>query len=314
MPTTIDSAITNPIVLPLGVAYRFTDLISKGENNQAVSLEAAKFYMRSYFSRTPIIEGITAEVIKNVDGQNVAVDLTVEDLSTEGEYFAWWWIKEAGNEYETPEFPVIVSDHGPGTGVQTGAIVDGVSDHMPITAEALKKSPSFGERRMQKIATLIQLRVLKEYVSPDQEITTYELPLLDYFSKRVALELCTPGIDYWSRQKKTSTTGAPIEITSFPDMIASLEKLRDHLVIELEENWRELAFFIPEIKQRKAVPMPASSLEFHEYPEQNGNLRRREFPRGFVTKDPNDMQKLDTGLADWFGGGGFYTLGMWPFP
>src|ERR1700722_9763963 len=311
MPTTIDSAITNPIVLPLGVAYRFTDLISKGENNQAVSLEAAKFYMRSYFSRTPIIEGITAEVIKNVDGQNVAVDLTVEDLSTEGEYFAWWWIKEAGNEYETPEFPVIVSDHGPGTGVQTGAIVDGVSDHMPITAEALKKSPSFGERRMQKIATLIQLRVLKEYVSPDQEITTYELPLLDYFSKRVALELCTPGIDYWARQHRTSTTQGPVEITSFPDMIQALEKLRDRLVIELEENWRELSFFVPELKQRKAVPMPASSLEFYEQPESNGTLARREYPLGFVTKDPNRTQRLETG---WRGNYDLFDLGFWPFP
>lgn len=312
MPTTIDSAITNPIILPLGVAYRFTDLISKDEN-KFVSLEAAKFYMRSYFSRTPIIEGITAEVIENVDGQNVAVNLTVEDLSTEGEYFAWWWIEGESRPYETREFPVIISDHGPGTGVQTGAIVDGVSDHMPTTAEALKNSPSFGERRMQKIATLIQLRVLKEYVNPDQEITSYELPLLDYFSKRVALELCTPGIDYWARQIRTETAIGPAEIISFPDMIAALEKLRDRLVIELEENWRELSFFVPGLKQRKAVPMPGSSLEFHETPEENGTLRRRQIPLGFITKNPNDTPRLQTG---WEGNYDMYApLGFWPaFP
>lgn len=312
MPTTIDSAITNPIVLPLGVAYRFTDLISKDEN-KFVSLEAAKFYMRSYFSRIPIIEGITAEVIENVDGQNVAVNLTVEDLSAEGEYFAWWWIEEESRPYETREFPVIISDHGPGTGVQTGAIVDGVSDHMPTTAEALKNSPSFGERRMQKIATLIQLRVLKEYVNPDQEITSYELPLLDYFSKRVALELCTPGIDYWARQIRTETAIGPAEIISFPDMIAALEKLRDRLVIELEENWRELSFFVPGLKQRKAVPMPGSSLEFHETPEENGTLRRRQIPLGFITKNPNDIPRLQTG---WEGNYDIYApLGFWPaFP
>lgn len=311
MPTTVESAIKGPIVLPLGVAAKFTDLITKSNEEEVDNIELVKFYMRSYFSRTPILDEITAEFNKNINGQNVSVELSEEDLSVEGEYFAWWSFVEEGIPRQTPEFPIIVSDHGPGTGVETGAIVDGVSDHMPITAEALKKSPAFGERRMQKIATLIQLRVLKEYVQPDQEITSYELPLLDYFSKRVALELCTPGIDYWARQLKTQTAIGPNEITSYPDMIATLEKLRDHLVVELEENWRELSFFIPGLKQRKAVPMPASSLEFHETPEPNGTLRRREIPLGFVTKNPNDMQRLETGFA-W--GYGLFSLGFWPFP
>jgi|ERR1019366_1570214 hypothetical protein len=310
MPTTVDSSIKNPIILPLGVATPFTDLITKN-GNESVKIESVKFYMRSFFSRTPFIEGITGKVIDNAAGENVEVSLTAEDLATEGECFAWWGFKTEKIEYQTPEFPVVISDHGPGTGVQTGAIVDGVGDHMPITAEALKKSPSFGERRMQKIATLIQLRVLKEAVAPDQEIISYELPLLDYFSKRVALELCTPGIDYWARQHRTATTQGPTEITSYPDMIVALEKLRDRLVIELEENWRELEFFVPGIKQRKAVPMPGSSLEFHEYPESNGTLRRREFPLGFVTKNPNDMQKLETGF---YGNYDTFTLGFWPFP
>lgn len=310
MPTVVDSAVKNPIVIPLGISYRFTDLITKN-NNEPVDIESAKFYMRAFFSREPYLE-LTAEKIEKVAGENVGVNLTAEDLATEGEFFAWWSLKEEGNEYQTPEFPIVVSDHGPGIGVQTGAIVDGISDHMPITAEALKKSPSFGERRMQKIATLIQLRVLKEAVSPDQEIVAYELPLLDYFSKRVALELCTPGIDYWARQHRTATAQGPTEITSFPDMIQALEKLRDRLVIELEENWRELSFFVPELKQRKAVQMPASSLEFYECPEINGNLRRRERPLSFVTKNPNEMQRLETG---WWGGYDLFTLGFFPnFP
>lgn len=311
MPTTVQSSVKNPIILPLGVAGPFTDLITKN-NGQSVNLEEVKFYMRTFFSREPFIEGESAEVIDNVSGENVKYVLTEENVAKEGEYFAWWSFMEGGIEYQTPEFPIIISDHGPGIGVETGAIVDGVSDHMPITAEALKKDYTFGERRMQKIATLIQLRVLKEAVSPDQEIIVYELPLLDYFSKRVALELCTPGIDYWGRQKKTATSiQGPTEITSFPDMIQTLEKLRNRLVIELEENWRELSFFIPELKQRKAIPMPASSLEFHEQPEINGTLRRRLVPRGFVTKDPNDMQRLETG---WRGDYDLFTLGLWPFP
>lgn len=309
MPTAVVSSVKNPIIWPLGVAYRFTDLITKN-NNQTVNIESAKFYMRAFSSREPYIDGITAEVLKN-QGENIAVDLSAEQLSVEGEFFAWWAFKESGNEFQTPEFPIIVSDHGPGTGVQTGAIVDGVSDHMPITAEALKQSPAFGERRVQKIAELIQLRVLKEKVSPDEEIIAYELPLLDYFSKRVALELCTPGIDYWARQYKTATVTSPNEMKSYPDMIQALEKLRDRLVIELEENWRELSYFIPGLKQRKSVPMPASSLEFYEQPELNGNLKRREIPLGFVTRNPNDTPRLQTG---YLGNFDQFTLGLWPFP
>jgi hypothetical protein len=96
-------------------------------------------------------------------------------------------------------------------------------------------------------------------------------------------------------------------------MIQTLEKLRDHLVIELEENWRELSFLVPGLKQRKAVPMPASSLEFHEWPEQNGTLRRRVYPVGFKTKNPNEWQQLATG---WRGNYDlFYPLGFFPnFP
>ena len=317
MPTTVNSSVRNPVILPLGVAYSFTDLITKkstegSSNNETINIESCKFYMRTFFSRVPFINGISGEVIKDIVGENVKVDLTSEDLKEEGENFAWWSFKSEGNEFQTPEFPVVISDHGPGLGVQTGAIVDGISDHMPITAEALKKSPSFGERRMQKIATLVQLRVLKEAVAPDQEIISYELPLLDYFSKRVALELCTPGIDYWARQHRTATTQGPTEITSFPDMIASLEKLRNRLVIELEENWRELEFFAPGIKQRKSVPMPASSLEFYEQPEANGTMVRRAEPLGFVTKNPNEMQRLETGF---WGTWDLFELGFFPgFP
>jgi hypothetical protein len=312
MTTVVDSSIKSPIILPIGVAYRFTDRIVKNDK-EAVKIESVKFYMRSYLSRIPNINGATGEVINNELGDNVAVDLTSEELSSEGEYFAWWSFVTEKEEFQTPEFPVVITDHGPGTGVETGAIVDGVSDHMPVTVNALKKSPNFGERRIQKIATLIQIRVLKTYVQPDEEITAYELPLLDYFSKRVALELCRPGIDYWARQLRTATKVEPTEISSYPDMIQTLEKLRDHLVIELEENWRELAFLVPGLKQRKAVPMPASSLEFHEIPEQNGTLRRRQIPLDFVTKNPRDWQRLSTG---WRGNYDLFSpLGFWPsFP
>jgi hypothetical protein len=313
MPTTTTTLVKSPIILPLGVTEpAFTDTIT--ENGQTVgNIESVKFYMRPLLSRVPTLDGESGEVIKpvNEEGNNVKYEWQEEDRAVEGEFMAWWGFFIGSSEHQTPEFPITISDHGPGTGVKTGAIADGVADHMPTTYEALRSDSSFGERRIQKIATLIQLRVLKSYVQPDEEISIYELPMLDYFSKRVALELCTPGIDYWGRQLRTQTAQNPTEISSFPDMIAALEKLRDRLVVELEENWRELQFFVPELKERKAVPLPASSFEFSERPEPNGNLRRLAYPRGFVTRDPYTTQPLVTG---WIGELDSYELGFYPFP
>ena len=269
MPTTVESSVKIPIVLPLGVATAFTDRITKEGNENPGELSEVKFYMRTFFSREPFIEGESGEFIDG-ENDNVKFELSEEDLAKEGEYFAWWSFEIDGEEFQTPEFPIVVTDHGPGVGVATGAIVDGVSDYMPITAEALKKDYRFGERRIQKLSELIQLRVLKGAVPADQEIIAYELPLLTYFSKRVALELCTPGIDYWGRQHRTSTSQGPIEIQSFPDMILALEKLRDRLIKELEEEWRELAFFQPELKQRKALTFPASLWNFQSIQNQMG--------------------------------------------
>ena len=313
MPTVIETSVKNPVIAYVGKTEpALTDTITRNEQPILYKeIKEVKFYMRPIISRLPIINGMTAEAFSGENGENVRYKWHESDLSSEGECFGWWWFKlEAGEGGETPEFPILISSHGPGEGVQTGAIFDGVGDHMPITFNALRNDPTFGERRIAKIVTLIQLRVLKSYVQPSEELEAYELPLLDYFSKRVALELCTPGIDYWGRQHKTINAVSPTEMASFPDMIASLEKLRVRLVDELAENWRELQFFIPELKQRKAVPMPGSSLEFEDWEGPNGKMIRRKYTKGFVTKDPNKMQKLETG---YFGDFDLFSLGFFPF-
>ena len=316
MPATIESSIKNPVLVQLGqIEPAFTDIITRnGETLDPTLIDEVKFFMRPLLSRIPKINGILGEKISPVDtdGNNVKYKWLEADVSEEGEYMAWWGFNfnKFGPLEETPEFPILISDHGPGIGVKTGAIFDGIGDHMPITFDALKRSSTFGERRIQKIVTLVQLRVLKEYVQPDEEIIIYELPLLDYFSKRVSLELCTPGIDYWGRQHKTINAVSPTEMASFPDMIASLEKLRVRLVDELAENWRELQFLIPGLKQRKSVPMPGSSLEFEDWEGSNGKMIRRDVTKGYVTKDPNATQKLQTG---YHGNYDLFTLGAFPW-
>lgn len=314
MPTLLDTKpIRQTIILPVGIIDpAFTDIIKQGERT-IEDIEEVKFYMRPLLSREPVIKGEKGGKIEPVDeeGNNVKYQWTLENVSTEGEYMAWWWFKREKNEYETPEFPITFSDHGPGTGVKTGGIVDGASDHLPTTINALRNENNFGERRLQKYATLIQIRVTGTYVQPDEEISLYSLPLLDYFSKRLAFELCSPGIDYWSRQHKTITAQGPTEISSFPEIIKSLENLRERLRCELEQDWRDLRFLVPKLPQRRAIPMPSSSMEFEECTEQNGTLIRRESPRGYMTKDPYLTQPLKTG---YWGAFDPLTLGFYPFP
>ena len=301
------------LVLPVGITDPpLYDKISANENLVDLEKAEVKFFMRPILSRTPTTNGEKGEAIwpPNKEGYNIKYMWHIND-TVEGEKMAWWWFKKGEEVFETPEFPITFSDHGPGIGVKIGAIFDGVYDHMPVTVDALRKSPTFGERRIQKYATLIQLRVMGEYVQPDEEIEKYSLPLLDYFSKRVALELCSPGIDYWGRQHKTISANYPTEMTSFPETVKSLESLRNRLKKELEQDWRDLRFLVPNLPQRKAMNFPASTTEYSEHYDADGNMIRRRQPAEYITKNPELTGELLTGVSGLFGS---LTLGFFPFP
>lgn len=308
MPAVLETSIKRPIYLNLGYQGDFTDSITIGEELLDTEGATISFFVRPIMSRTPVINGSTAVAIwPAVKKENVKYTFEASETSTEGEFMAWWKYVKGSEEGETPEFPIVFTDHGPGIGVKTGGIFDGVYDHMPSTFDALRNDRRFGERRIQRVITLIQMRVTGSYVTPDLEISTYPLPLLDYLSKRVALELCTPGIDYWARQEKTLTAQGPTEITSFPEIINALKELRNHLTEQLEQDWREIEFLVPGVAQRKVVAMPASTTEFEDY-EVSGKLVRRGENQPFITRNPNLTQSLITGYED-------YQLGLYPlFP
>jgi hypothetical protein len=304
----IESTISNAVVVRLGVTDPpLTDAIS--QNNRVVEdLQEVFFYMRPLLSRTPVINGATGSVINPADqfGNNVSYQWADEDVATEGEYSGWWQftrssVDSGGSQEASPEFPIIITDHGPGLRVPTGAILDGVADHMPTTFAALRDDPRFGDRYLQRYATLIQIKVMGQAVEPDNEITQYALPLLDYFSKRVAHALCTPAIDYWGRQRKTITAQSPVEVTAYPDMIQALELLRDRLHRELIEDWRQLRYDVPGLPNRKVEVLPMSDMNWRD-------------DRGFMhaippkTKDPYLMPNLLTGV--W--GVWEFTLGLFP--
>jgi len=313
MPTIIETNLNRKIELPLGVTSpAFTDKITKNEESIDLTDAEVKFSMRPLLSRHPVIDQEEAKgFAPDGNGDNVAYEWQEEDVVTEGIFMAWWDFTIDEEAKQTPEFEIIFSDHGPGVGTKTGGIVDGEADHMPTTFHALRNDPNFGDRRLQKYATLIQLRIMNSSVEPEEEITAYSLPLLDYFSKRLAFELCTPGIDYWSRQAHTVSSYSPTEIASFPEMIASLEKLRGALCAELENDWKLLRFLVPGLPQRSVAALPASSLEYEDWSDNTGQLVRRNGPIGFITPNPRNTAPMATNY--WRGLDPLF-VGSYPFP
>jgi len=290
-----------PIVVNKNAPGSFYDQITIAGSPISTGGAGIDFSMRPLASRTPAIDKAAGVPLDppDLDGNNVRYDWNLpSDMAVEGEFFAWWGFTLSGQtRQETPEFPLLISDHGPGLGTQTGAIVDGASMFMPITFAALQKDARYGDRALQRRAELVKMKVLGYTVPADQE-EQFDLVLLDFLSKRVALELITPGIDFWSRQLRTATATQTAEVSSFPDMIASLKELRIRLADELTQDWREVQLMVPGTPNRKVVPMPASSLDLDPWYS------------GPVTRNPQEMPPLRTGWVGW----GFDGLGVFPFP
>lgn len=220
------------------------------------------FSMRPLMSRVSTIEEEKSRGFEpDNDGFNIAYDWQEEDVEVAGEFMGWWTFtpNESQHAEDTPEFPIIISDHGPGEGVETGAIVSYVAAEMPTTFEALKEDINFGDRFLQAKAELIKYKILGQTIPPDQEANLHPM-LLDYFAKRLALELIKPGIDYWSRQHRTITTTQTSEIASYPEIVKSLEKLELILRADCKELWQEVQFAVPGLPQRKVINFPTSDL------------------------------------------------------
>lgn len=286
----LNEVMKDPVVVQLGTTFpSLYGLITY--NGQTVDLDGASavFFMRPLTSRTPVINGEAAVPITPPDanGNNVRYDWQTSDTAIGGEYMGWWGYEFPGGSLaETPEFAIVITDHGPGYGTQTGAVVDGVGQWMPTSLEALRRDSNFGDRFLQAHADYIKRVVLGTVAAPDQEILL-DPALIEYLSKRTAVRLITPAIDYWSRQYKSVSAQGPSENASYPDMIASLEALNTRLCAQLPSDWLQLQALVPDLPQLRVETAPKSSL---------GDPSPFNRPR---TPDPNRTRPPALGGPDW---------------
>ena len=282
-----------------GVLY---DIVTVLGRTQPMTGATVTLSVRPLESRTAVLSK-PATVISPFDaqGHNVSYTWQSSDITAlgEGDFMAWWTFTLPGAQaQDTPEFPLLVSDHGPGLGTQTGPIVDGVAAFMPVSLNALRNDARFGDKWLQQQANVVEIRTLGYTVDPNQESTLNPV-VVDYLSKRLALGLTKPAIEFWSRQMRTSTSTQTSEVTSYPDMIATLKELKNELVMELKQEWRDLLLIVPGLPQRKVVPLPQSSIGGPNDPhcwEPN-------------TRSPREMPELKTGGYGWG-----LAWGVWPFP
>lgn len=235
------------------------------------------FYMRPLLSRTPVINGNAAVIVNpplGDDGFNIRYDWQPGDTNVEGNYMGWWGIDITGVLQETPEFRIIISDHGPGLGTHIGAVVDGIGQWMPVTFNALRDDDSFGDRFFQRFADRAKRETLGYVDTPDLE-EAYDPQLIDYLSKLAAMHLCLPARDFWARQWRTRTTQSPVTIASYPDMLASLTALQAQLACELPDDLRQLRLYVPSLPVQRISMAPVSTLEDFPYKTPNPSFVRR---------------------------------------
>lgn len=198
------------------------------KNGKPYNIDSAKFLMRNAAGDT-IVVNQNATVIASATG-NVEYTWQSGDIDTPGEYYYWWRGVKGSEVIETPEQLAIVDEHAPGIRTRTGAIYRAAKSILPSTWDALEKR--YGDALLQDHINASKLNVFGTEVSVADE-STYDIRVILYIAKIVALCIIPAGIDYWLDQKIAIATSGSNENSSYPDRIAALKELREQLIGEV---------------------------------------------------------------------------------
>ena len=122
-----------------------------------------------------------------------------------------------------------------------GAIAARTKAILPITWDALAADSRYGESLLRSTIDSVKERTTGENVSPLAEVTTYSVPVIDYLAKLSALELISPGIDFWMNQPLSESATGTSENHSFADRIGALQDQRVALIAETRKLADEIS-------------------------------------------------------------------------
>lgn len=289
-----DASTQAPVVVYTGVTqpslyYQITNSV----DGSTVDTTGATlvFFMRALESRNPVVfAAAVALAPPDNDGHNVRYDWQASDVAVGGPYMGWfsYQLPSMTEPAETEEFRIMITDHGPGYGTETGAVVDGISMFVPITLSKMREEPTFGDRFLQMHADYVKQVVMGTVVSPDLEVD-YDQFLVQYLAKRTALRIIPPALDFWGRQPTSMLTSGPAEQLAFPNELQNLAVIAERLGRELPGDWLQLQAIVPNLPQLRREPMPLSSL---------GDPQTQPWV-GPVTKSPQETARQRTGGPHW---------------
>lgn len=126
-------------------------------------------------------------------------------------------------------------------------------DLLPETWSALAGAKSFGPAALERRHNRVVLRTFGLDLT-EEEIQALDDVVVEYVGKKFAIELITPGIDYWSKQIISQTAGER-ESETYQDRARDLRQLREDLLRDTATLWLDVEAMLPE-RPRRAQDMP----------------------------------------------------------
>ena len=138
-----------------------------------------------------------------------------------------------------------------------GVIAERTRAVLPVTWDALSRDPRYGDDLLQTAIDTAKAWVTGGVITPAAEESTYSVVVVDYIAKVAALELISPGIDFWMNEPVSETATGTDEAHTFVDRAESLRKLGEQLLAETRRKADEIGPLLPDIPAHlvKGVPL-----------------------------------------------------------
>ncbi len=200
-----------------------------------IGTSTVKFNMRYAESADLKVSG-GAAVIDDATKGLVHYNWTSGNVDTAGEYVGWWQLKDTSNKVKDfPEFQIVIDEHAPGIRVKVGAIYRASRGIIPITWDALEHSDKYGDSLLQERIEAVKLSLFGTSV-PVEDEATYDIRVLEFAAKLVAIQVIPAGVDYWGAQYQSFVAQGTQETASYPDRIAALWKVYERLLIQIAQD------------------------------------------------------------------------------
>jgi hypothetical protein len=134
------------------------------------------------------------------------------------------------------------------TTVNPSPIALAAQDELPETWAALAAAPSFGPSALERRLNTLMYRAFGA-VLDETEQSALSPVLVSYLGKKLALDIITPGIDYWSKQAISLSAGER-ESKAYKDRAEDLKQLRLLLLNDTAALLAEVEAELPLVPRR----------------------------------------------------------------